>query len=230
MLRRWLRRQSKSLQHSIKYSSGWGGRVYPFEMLQCSKETAKGENWHRILFHSSWEKLSTDWLSKSTDYPVAKVKQQITVQATLTFISREFTEPLPCAHPLSELITVSCKAALETSLGQPRDGPLVSSLTGISLGKAPGSRGAARDAFPWNRLCPHYLPGQFPPRTVVLQGVMQESHWASHVTLAKEGYELLVYMISCKTLNVSTNDRRLYLQKGEQPLGAERISELFQVS
>lgn len=63
------------------------------------------------------------WQSKSTDYQVAKVKQPITVQAILTFTRTEFTEPLPCASPLSELITGSCEASLEMILSQPRDSP-----------------------------------------------------------------------------------------------------------
>lgn len=71
------------------------------------------------------------------------MKQLITVQATLTFISREFTEPLPTVR----INTVSCEATLETTLSQPRDSPPVSSLTGIPLVKALGSCGASPDAI-----------------------------------------------------------------------------------
>lgn len=195
-------------------------------MLQCSKKAAYGENWHQSLPFILGE--ASERLVRQI-HRLTRSKGAATNHSTGNphFIIREFTQSLPYASPQTEFITAGCKASLITILGQPRDRPPVFSLTDIPLGKAPGICGASHDAIPWSRLCPPWLPGQLLHMATALQGVMQKSHWVSHDILTKEGYEILVYMISSKSPNVSANEGKSYLQKWEQHPGAGSISELL---
>lgn len=118
----------------------------------------------------------------------------------LHFISREFTESLLYASPLTELITASCKVTLVTIFCHPQD-----RLPTSSLRKAPGCRGASHDAIPWSRLSLSNCQVNYCVRQLHCR-VMQKSNRASHNILAEEGCAVLLYTISSKSPNVSANN------------------------